>query len=90
MSVRTIPLLLRRLVFANHNYRVTNIPSEWFYDAILLKYPPVAFHFRSWFDHVKRDAIPNGNDLIQLKQWQVALMIDAQIKAEQEATSKKN
>ena len=91
-SLRALVLIRSTLllVFDNHNYRVTNIPPEWFYDGILLKYPSVAFHFRSWFDEVKREVIPNGNDLIQLKQWQIALMIDAQLKAEQAATSEKN
>ncbi|CAF3259654.1 unnamed protein product, partial [Rotaria sp. Silwood2] len=70
-------------VYENHNYRMDNISSEWFYDSILLKYPSIAFKYRSWFDHVKPDIIPDGTDMIKLKQWQIALMIQAQIKAEQ-------
>lgn len=63
---------------------MTNVSPEWFYDAILLKYPFVVFKYRSWFENVKADVIPNGNDLIQLKQWQIALMLHAQMKAEQQ------
>ena len=54
-----------------------------FYDSILLKYPSVVFKYRSWFEHVKPDVIPDGTDIIQLKQWQICLMIQAQNKAEQ-------
>jgi len=61
---------------------MTDLSSEWFYDSILLKYPSVVFKYRSWFDHINPDIIPDGNDLIQLKQWQIALMIQAQIKVE--------
>ncbi|CAF5003465.1 unnamed protein product, partial [Rotaria sp. Silwood1] len=71
------------IVYENHNYRMDNISSEWFYDSILLKYPSIVFKYRSWFDHVKPDIIPDGTDIIKLKQWQIALMIQAQIKAEQ-------
>ncbi|CAF1469373.1 unnamed protein product, partial [Rotaria sordida] len=63
------------IVYENHNYRMDNIPSEWFYDSILLKYPSIVFKYRSWFDHVKPDIIPDGIDMIKLKQWQIALMI---------------
>ncbi|CAF1500323.1 unnamed protein product, partial [Rotaria sordida] len=63
------------IVYENHNYRMDNIPSEWFYDSILLKYPSIVFKYRSWFDHVKPDIIPDGTDMIKLKQWQIALMI---------------
>lgn len=75
------------LVYDNHHYRMTQIAPEWFYETILLKYPSVVFHYRSWFDHVKTDLIPNGNDLIQLRLWQIALMVQAQIKAEEQKTS---
>jgi hypothetical protein len=66
---------------------MTNISSEWFYDTILLKHPSVVFKYRSWFEDVKTDVIPNGTDIIQLKKWQIALMLHAQIKAEQQPTS---
>ncbi|CAF3723753.1 unnamed protein product [Rotaria sp. Silwood1] len=72
------------IVYENHNYRINNISPEWFYESILLKYPSVVFKYRSWFEHVKIDIIPNGNDMIKLKQWQIALMLHAQIKAEQQ------
>ncbi|CAF3145247.1 unnamed protein product [Rotaria sp. Silwood2] len=72
------------IVYENHNYRMNNISPEWFYESILLKYPSVVFKYRSWFEHVKIDVIPNGNDMIKLKQWQIALMLHAQIKAEQQ------
>ncbi|CAF1485522.1 unnamed protein product, partial [Rotaria sordida] len=75
------------IVYENHNYRMDNIPSEWFYDSILLKYPSIVFKYRSWFDHVKPDIIPDGTDMIKLKQWQIALMIQAQIQAEQRQQS---
>jgi len=61
---------------------MNDISSEWFYDSVLLKYPSVVFKYRSWFDHIEPDIIPDGTDLIQLKQWQISLMIEAQIKAE--------
>jgi len=72
------------IIYENHNYRMKNISSEWFYEAILLRYPAVVFKYRSWFENVKVDDIPNGNDMIKLKQWQIALMLHAQIKAEQQ------
>jgi hypothetical protein len=72
------------IINENHNYRMNNISSEWFYETILLKYPAIVFKYRSWFENVKIDEIPNGNDLIKLKQWQIALMLHAQIKAEQQ------
>ncbi len=71
------------LVYENHNYRMNNISSEWFYE-LLLKSPTVVFKYRSWFDEIKPDVIPNGTDMIKLKQWQIALMLHAQIKAEQQ------
>ncbi len=71
------------LVYENHNYRMTGLSSEWFYDSILLKYPSIVFKYRSWFDHINPDIIPDGSDSIKLKQWQIALMIQAQIKVEQ-------
>jgi len=70
------------IVYENHNYRMNDISPEWFYDSILLKYPSVVFKYRSWFEHINPDLIPDGTDLIKLKQWQIALMIQAQIKAE--------
>ncbi|CAM4805499.1 unnamed protein product [Rotaria magnacalcarata] len=72
------------IVNENHNYRMSSISPEWFYESILLKYPAVVFKYRSWFDNIKTDVIPNGNDMIKLKQWQIALMLHAQIKAEQQ------
>ncbi|CAM4951228.1 unnamed protein product [Rotaria socialis] len=72
------------IVNENHNYRMSSISPEWFYESILLKYPTVVFKYRSWFDNIKTDVIPNGNDMIKLKQWQIALMLHAQIKAEQQ------
>ena len=57
---------------------MNDISSEWFYDSILLKYPSVVFKYRSWFEHIKPDVIPDGNDMIKLKQWQIALMIQAE------------
>lgn len=66
---------------------MSSVAPEWFYDAILLRHPSLVFHYRSWFENVKSEIIPNGNDLIQLKQWQVALMLHAQIKAEQQTTA---
>jgi len=77
-----IYLNTHHLVYENHNYRMNDISSEWFYDSVLLKYPSVVFKYRSWFDHIEPDIIPDGTDLIQLKQWQISLMIEAQIKAE--------
>jgi hypothetical protein len=71
------------LVYENYNYRMNDISSEWFYDSILLKYPSVVFKYRSWFNHINPDLIPDGTDQIKLKQWQIALMIQAQMKAEQ-------
>ena len=41
------------LVYENCKYRMEHISSEWFYDSILLKYPPIVFKYRSWFEHVK-------------------------------------
>ncbi|CAF4909880.1 unnamed protein product, partial [Rotaria socialis] len=69
--------------YENYNYRMDNISAEWFYDSILLKYPSVVFKYRSWFEQVKSDVIPDGTDAIELKKWQIALMIEAQTKAEQ-------
>ncbi|CAF3765302.1 unnamed protein product [Rotaria socialis] len=71
------------IVYENYNYRMDNISAEWFYDSILLKYPSVVFKYRSWFEQVKSDVIPDGTDAIELKKWQIALMIEAQTKAEQ-------
>ena len=70
-------------VLDNHHYRIEKIAPEWFYDAILLRYPSLVFHFRSWFENVRTDCIPSETDLIELKQWQVALMVHAQIKTQQ-------
>jgi hypothetical protein len=67
-----------------------HISSEWFYDSILLKYPSIVFKYRSWFEHVRSDVIPNETDPIILKQWQIALMIEAQIKAEQRLSNDEN
>jgi len=78
------------LVYENHNYRMNNISPEWFYETILLKYPSIVFKYRSWFEHIKIDVIPNGNDMIKLKQWQIALMLHAQIKAEQQQQKSSN
>ncbi|CAF4052599.1 unnamed protein product [Adineta steineri] len=72
------------IIYENHNYRMNNISPEWFYESILLKYPSVVFKYRSWFENIKTDTIPNGNDMIKLKQWQIGLMLQAQIKAEQQ------
>ncbi|CAF1512048.1 unnamed protein product [Adineta steineri] len=72
------------IVYENYHYRMNNISSEWFYDSILLKYPSIIFKYRSWFNDIKSDIIPNETDVIQLKQWQIVLMIQAQIKAEQQ------
>jgi hypothetical protein len=71
------------------------ISPEWFYDSILLKYPSVVFKHHSWFEHIKPDVIPDGTDSIKLKQWQISLMIQAQLKAEkqqhqEESSSNKN
>ena len=60
-----------------------NISPDWFYETILLKYPAVVFQYRSWFTNIPIDVIPNGNDMIKLRQWQIALMLNAQTKAEQ-------
>lgn len=65
------------LVLENHQYRMPDISSEWFYDAILLKYPSVIFKYHSWFDQINPNRIPDGNQPIELKQWQIALMIQA-------------
>jgi len=78
------------IIYENHNYRMKNISPEWFYESILLKYPSVVFKYRSWFEHVQIDDIPNGNDMIKLKQWQIALMLHAQIKAEQQQQTSSN
>lgn len=56
---------------------MVDISSEWFYDVILLRYPSIVYQYPSWFDHVNPNIIPDGNDLIELKQWQIALMIQA-------------
>jgi hypothetical protein len=72
------------IIFENHNYRMNNISPEWFYETILLKYPAVVFKYRSWFENIPTDVIPNGNDMIKFKQWQIALMLNAQAKAEQQ------
>ncbi len=80
----SILIIVSFLVHENHNYLMKNISPEWFYETILLKYPAIVFKYRSWFTNVPTDIIPNGNDIIKLKQWQVALMINAQAKAEQE------
>lgn len=69
---------------------MTTVSPEWFYDAILLRYPSVAFHYHSWFDQVDTDVIPNASDVVQLKQWQVALMIRAKAKADQISGDNKN
>lgn len=66
---------------------MNHISPEWFYESILLKYPSVVFKYRSWFENIHTDVIPNGNDAIKLKQWQIALMLRAQIKAEQQQTA---
>lgn len=66
---------------------MTTVSPEWFYESILLKYPSVVFKYRSWFQDVQTDVIPNVNDMIKLKQWQIALMLHAQIKAEQQNCS---
>ena len=63
---------------------MATISPEWFYETILLKYPAIVFKYRSWFENIPIDDIPNGNDTIKLKQWQIALMLHAQIKAEQQ------
>lgn len=63
------------------------ISPEWFYESILLKYPSVVFKYRTWFEGIDTNVIPNGNDMIKLKQWQIALMLQAQIKAEQQEQS---
>ncbi|UJR31781.1 hypothetical protein I4U23_019259 [Adineta vaga] len=75
------------IVYENHNYRMNNIAPEWFYESILLKYPAVVFKYRSWFENIPTDVIPDGNDLIKLKEWQIALMLHAQVKVEQQQTS---
>ena len=62
---------------------MSNISPEWFYETILLKYPAVVFKYRLWFENIPIDVIPNGNDAVKLKQWQIALMLNAQIKAEE-------
>lgn len=77
------------IIFENHNYRMTNISSEWFYE-LLLKSPAIVSKYRSWFENISTDNIPNGNDMIELKQWQIALMLQAQIKAEQQQQSNDN
>ena len=64
-----------------------HISPDWFYDSLLLKYPSVIFKYRLWFEDIKPDIIPNETDTIQLKQWQIALMIEAQIKAEQQSSN---
>jgi hypothetical protein len=69
---------------------MNNISPEWFYEAILLKYPAVVFKYRSWFENIPTDIIPNGNDMIKLKQWQIALMLNAQAKAEQQQQQQPN
>ena len=56
---------------------MSDISSEWFYDNILLKYPSVIFKYHSWFDHIDPNIIPDGNNPMELKQWQIALMIQA-------------
>ena len=56
---------------------MVDISSEWFYDAILLRYPSIVFQHPSWFEQVNPNNIPDGHDLIELKQWQIALMIQA-------------
>ena len=64
---------------------MNEISPEWFYDSILLKYPSIVFKYRSWFENIKPDVIPDGTDMIKLKQWQISLMIQAQIKSEQQS-----
>lgn len=66
---------------------MNTISPEWFYESILLKYPVVVFKYRSWFENIQTDVIPNGNDMIKLKQWQIALMLHAQVKSEQQQVS---
>ncbi|CAF1074418.1 unnamed protein product [Adineta ricciae] len=74
----------KEIVFENHNYQMNTISPEWFYESILLKYPAIVFKYRSWFEKIQTDVIPNGNDMIKLKQWQIALMLHAQVKSEQQ------
>ena len=69
---------------------MASIAPEWFYDAILLKHPSLVLKYPSWFEGVKIDVIPDGNDIIQLKQWQSALMLHAQVKIEQHTSSNEN
>ncbi|UJR14907.1 hypothetical protein I4U23_001891 [Adineta vaga] len=71
------------IVYENYYRRMDSISSEWFYDSILLKYPSIVFKYRSWFTNIELNTIPNETDALQLKQWQIALMIQARIKSEQ-------
>lgn len=65
---------------------MTDVSAEWFYDAILLKYPAVAFKYPSWFEHINPEVIPDGTDFIRLKQWQIALMVQAEQSANKNAS----
>ena len=84
-SFSSFPLTIASLiVLVNRNYhrQMHSLSADWFYDAILLKYPSVVFKYRSWFAHVKADEIPDETHSIRLKQWQIALMLRAQIQTE--------
>ncbi|CAF0872258.1 unnamed protein product [Adineta ricciae] len=72
------------IVEENYHHRMDIISPEWFYDSILLKYPSLIFKYRSWFTNIEPHVIPDETDALKLKQWQIALMIQAQIKHEQQ------
>jgi hypothetical protein len=61
---------------------MNSLPPEWFYDAILLKYPSIVFKYRSWFEQMQPEVMPDEADVLKLKRWQIALMIQAQIRFE--------
>ena len=69
------------LVHENYNYRMNQPSNEWFYDFILLRHPSVVFKYRSWFEHISTNVIPDGTDPIPLKQWLIALMLEAEQKS---------
>ncbi|CAF0814428.1 unnamed protein product, partial [Didymodactylos carnosus] len=68
------------IVLENHHYRMPYIQHEWFYD-FCLKYPQIIFKYRSWFEHVKVDTVPLSGNVIEMKRWQLACILNAQIKS---------
>jgi hypothetical protein len=78
LSLSLSLILFIVLVHENYNYRMNQLSNEWFYDFILLRHPSVVFKYRSWFEHISTNFVPDETDPIPLKQWLIALMLEAE------------